>query len=507
MICLSFGMDGVGRAAASPRPQDIRDASSAASEAPQLARSLGLLDVTLYIVTAGSSLQWAATAAAAGPSSLVVWLLAGLAMFLPLAICVVFLSSRYPDQGGLYIWSKRAFGPFAGFMTGWMYWTSNLPFFPAMLYFTAGSALFWSGRADTASRASPAYFIAFSVAAIAVAAVLNVRGLRRATLLNSAGAIARWLGTLLLVALGLSTWWRYGPATTINRHTLIPEPNLREVQFWATIVFAWIGAEGISLMGGEIRDPRRTVPRALALAAPMIVAVYLLGTAAVLLSVSTQHTSALYGVMDAISISAARLGLVWLIPLGVLCVVFDRLGSVCLWLGTVARLPFVAGIDNYLPASFAKLHPRHGSPAVAIWTQAALAVLFVLLGQAGTSVSGAYNVLVDMMVAASLLPFLPLFGAAIKLSGATAVAGESRIPGGRVTVVVMGAVGMATSTGAIVLACVPAPGEEHPTLAVLKVVGVTAAVLLSGAALYAGGARRARRLERQARLALPVTPA
>jgi len=463
------------------------------SESPQLTRSLGLFAVTLYIVTAGSSLQWAATAAAAGPASLVVWVAVGLAMFLPLSICVVFLSSRYPDQGGLYVWSKRAFGPFAGFMTGWTYWTSNLPFFPAMLYFTAGSALFWSGRADAAARASPAYFVTFSIAAILVAALLNVRGLRHAAWLNSAGAVARWVGTLLLVALGLATWRRFGPATAINRHSLMPGLHLSEVQFWATIVFAWIGAEGISLMGGEIRDPRRTIPRALMLAAPMIVAVYVLGTAAVLVSLPAQHTNALYGVMDAISISAARLGLAWLIPLGVLCVVFDRLGSVCLWLGTVARLPFVAGIDHYLPESFARLHPRYGSPAIAIWTQALLAAVFVLLGQAGTSVRGAYNVLVDMMVAASLLPFLPLFGAAIALSGGVPAAGEVRIPGGRLTVIAMVALGMATSAGAIVLACVPAPGEEHPRLAVLKVVGVTAGVLLSGTALYVLGRRRARR--------------
>jgi glutamate:GABA antiporter len=496
----------MGRAAAPGQPLcALNAADSAASVAtpapPQLTRSLGLFAVTLYIVTAGSSLQWAATAAAAGPGSLIVWVVVGLAMFLPLSVCVVFLSSRYPDQGGLYVWSKRAFGPFAGFMTGWTYWTSNLPFFPAMLYFTAGSVLFWSGRADEAARASPTYFVVFSTAAILVAAVLNVRGLRHAAWLNGAGAVARWLGTILLVVLGLAIWRRFGAATAINRHTLLPGLRLSEVQFWATIVFAWIGAEGIALMGGEIRDPRRTVPRALALAAPMIVAVYVLGTAAVLLSVPAQQTNTLYGVMDAISISAARLGLGWLIPVGVLCVVFDRLGSVCLWLGTVARLPFVAGIDHYLPESFARLHPRYGSPAVAIWTQAALAVAFVLLGQAGTSVGGAYNVLVDMMVAASLLPFLGLFGAAIRLSSDAPVVGEVRIPGGRFTVVVLGSLGMATSAGAIVLACVPQPSEEHPALAVLKVVGATAAVLLSGAGLYAVGSMRARRHAGRARTA------
>ncbi len=79
---------------------------------PGLHRSLGLVDVALSFIITGSNLQWVATSAAAGPSSLVVWLIGALAMFVPLAIVVVYLSSRLPDEGGMYVWSKRAFGPF-----------------------------------------------------------------------------------------------------------------------------------------------------------------------------------------------------------------------------------------------------------------------------------------------------------------------------------------------------------------------------------------------------------
>ena len=285
-------------------------------------------DVALFMVTAGCSVQWATTAAAAGPSSLIVWLFGGLAMFLPLSVCVVFLSSRYPDEGGLYVWSKRAFGPFAGFMTGWTYWTSNLPFLTSLLYFAAGSALFWSGRRDTTVSASPAYFICFSIAALGVAAALNVRGLASAKWLNSAGAIARWLETILLVALGLAIWRRFGTATPITRQTIVPRFGLADTVFWATIAFAWTGPEAASFMGGEIRDPRRTVPRAFAIAAPMIAAIYILGTGSVLVSIAPEQTSALYGLMEAISSDAARLNLSWLIPVAAVFVVLDRLGSV-----------------------------------------------------------------------------------------------------------------------------------------------------------------------------------
>lgn len=469
------------------------DAIASTCENLHLTRALGLRDVTLFIVTAGTNLQWVATAAAAGPSSLIVWVMGALGMFLPLSVCVVFLASRYPDQGGLYVWSKRAFGPFAGFMTGWTYWTSNLPYLPSLLYFAAGSTLFWSAQRDAVADASPVYFVGFALAALVVAVLLNVRGLMVAKWLNNLGAIARWLAVILLIVLGIAVWWRFGSATTINRRTTVPSFRLTHIIFWSTIAFAWTGPEAASFMGGEIREPRRTVPRALGLAAPMIAAIYLLGTGSVLLAIPHEGTSALYGVMQAIGVAAARLGATWLIPVGAVCVSLACLGSVCAWLGAVARIPFVAGIDRFLPASFARLHPRYGSPTVAIVTQAAIAAAFALLGQAGTSVRGAYTVLVDMAVVAVMLPFVPLFGAAIKLSGTLPVAGEIRIPGGRVTVVGMALVGLTTTLGAMALAFVPPPNEQHPAMATIKVGGMTAAILLGGAAVYFAGCARAKR--------------
>src|SRR3982074_826592 len=90
---------------------------------------MGFRDLLLFYVVTGISLRWIATAAAAGPSSIVIWIGAWLAFYTPLALSVIELSSRYPQEGGLYIWSKRAFGDFAGFLCAWIYWTSNLPYF------------------------------------------------------------------------------------------------------------------------------------------------------------------------------------------------------------------------------------------------------------------------------------------------------------------------------------------------------------------------------------------
>jgi amino acid transporter len=450
--------------------------------APVLHRALGLRDVILYFVTAGTNLQWVATAAAAGPSSLAVWIIGGLLMFLPLSVCVVFLSSHYPEQGGMYVWSKRAFGPFAGFMTGWTYWTSNLPYFPGLLYFAAGNALFLTGGGSAQALAgAPGYFITFALLGLVLATWLNIVGLDVAKWLSNVGAFARWGATLLLVVLGLLAWSQFGSATTIDAASLMPRFGLMQLVFWSTIAFAWTGPESAAFMSGEIHNPERTVPRALAAAAPMIAAIYLLGTLSVLVALPSSDTSALYGVMEAIERSEQRLGLTGIVPVAAILVTVACLGSVGAWLGSVARIPFVAGLDHFLPPSFGRLHPRWRTPVAALVTQSAIAALFVFLGQAGTTVKGAYDVLVSMMVIAVLIPFLAVFGAAIKLSG------------GRATIVLMGLVGLATTIGSIALAMVPPAGEPNQALAILKIVGLTSVMVGTGVAIYFFGNRRARK--------------
>ena len=113
----------------------------------QLRRVLGFRDLLLFYLVTSFSLRWIATAAAAGPSALVIWVIAALGFFVPLVFTMLELSSRYPEEGGIYVWSKRAFGPFAAFITGWTYWGSNLPYFPGLLYFAAANALFIGGPA------------------------------------------------------------------------------------------------------------------------------------------------------------------------------------------------------------------------------------------------------------------------------------------------------------------------------------------------------------------------
>ena len=160
------------------------------------------------------------------------------------------------------------------------------------------------------------------------------------------------------------------------------------------------------------------------------------------------------------------------------------------WLGAVARIPFVAGIDRYLPPAFGRMHPRWGSPVVALLTQSGLAAVFIFLGQAGSSVRGAYDVLVSSTVVITMVPFVFLFASAFKLYAEPGTPETVRIPGGKVTVLSCAAIGLATTLTALVLALFPADDEPNKPFAVAKVIVLTAMMILLGVAVYAAGVSR-----------------
>jgi amino acid transporter len=453
---------------------------------------MGFWDVVLFFVAAVVGLRWIATAAAVGPSSLVVWLIAFVAFFIPLAFTVVELSARYPEEGGLYIWVKRAFGPFAGFIAGWMYWTSNLVYFPGLLYFSAGNALFMGGPSWQALSASETYFIIASLGGLGLALGLNLVGLGVGKWLHNAGGIGTWVPVGLLVGMGALAWARFGPAQDFGLVTLVPSIGVKELVFWSTIAFGFGGFEAASFMSEEIVDARRTIPRAIAVAGIIITGIYVLGTAAVLLAVPPGDVSSLQGIMQAIARTGDRVGLPAAGPVAAFLITIGNIGGVGAWLASTARLPFVAGLDRFLPPAFGRLHPRWGTPYVALIVQAAGAAVFVVLGQLGTNVKGAYDFLVGLGVISYFIPYLLMFAAMIKLQGEPAPAGIMRVPGGRPVAIVLASVGLATTAISIVLAALPPEDATDATLAVLKVVGSGVALLVIGVILYARARGKAR---------------
>lgn len=448
-------------------------------------------DLVWFYVVGVVGMRWVAVAAAAGPSSLVIWVIGAVALFIPLAFTVLELSSRYPQEGGIYVWTKQAFGDFAGFMTGWTYWGANLTYLPGLLYFAASTALYVFGPRFAHLQDSGAYFIAVSLAGLALAAALNIAGLQFGKWLTNIGAYATWIPMAVLVVMGFVAAAKFGAATPITPRSLLPNTGLKDMIFWATLAFGYSGLEAGSFMGGEIENPRRTVPRAVLIAGVLIPAIYILGTLAILLALPQGQATGLQGIMDAIVRTGDRVGIPGLGPFAAALIVLSALGGVGVWLAAPARLPFVAGIDHFLPRAFGRLHPRFGTPYVALLLQVGVAAFCAVLGQAGETPKKAYDILVSLGIIAYFLPYLVMFPAMIRLQREPAGPEVMRVPGGKPAAILCGAVGFLTSAVAVVLAAIPPADEAHPERYVLKVVGLSALLVASGAGTYAVGRRRA----------------
>jgi amino acid transporter len=453
---------------------------------------MGVADLALFYIVTGVSLRWIATAAAAGPSSIVIWIAVFFCFYLPLAFAVVELSSRYPQEGGLYIWVREAFGPFAAFMAGWSYFTSNLPYFPSVFYFDAGNALFIGGERWQHLHDSPAFFMIFALVALAGITALNIFGLRWGKWMHNIGALGMWLPAAIVIVLGGLAWYHFGSATEFSARTMTPSFDIQHMIFWSGLLFAFSGPEAASFMSGEIRDPRRTIPRALPIAGAVVVVCYLAGTIAVLLAMPAGEVNTLQGLVQAGAVAAQKLNAAWLIvPIAIL-ITIGNLGAASGFLAACARIPFVVGIDRMLPPVFGRTHPKWGTPYVALLLQGGLGALFVILGQAGTGVKGAYDVLVSMGIIALFLPFVGVFLALIKLQRGPSGPEVNRPLGGKPMSILVGCVGLTTTCLGIVLACFPAADEPNKILAVVKIMGLTAILLGTGWLVYYLGTRQSR---------------
>ncbi len=462
------------------------------AETKGLHRVLTLRDVTLFYIVAVIGPRWIGNAAAAGPSSILLWGLACVGMFIPSAFTVLELSSRYPEEGGIYVWARETFGEFTGFMTGWLYWASNLVYFPGLLYFAAGNILFVGGPSWLAHSADPVFFIWFSLGCLALALWVNIVGLEIGKHLNNIGAWATWLPIGLLVLAGIISYVKFGSATTFTIQTMLPHGGITTIAFWSTLAFGFGGLESASMLGDEIHDTRRTIPRAIFVAGISIVAVYILGTIAALVAIPANEMTSLQGIMQAIDRAVSRVGLGALSPVAAFLISLGSIGGVGAWMAAMSRLPFVAGVDKALPPAFAKLHPKWGTPVFALVVQALIAGGIAVLGQAGTSVRNAYTILVNLGVISFFIPYALMYAAMIRSQWLPAGPEVKRVPGGRGVGVLLGALGLATVLISIVLSCLPPADDPNPRLAVIKVVGSSLMMVAIGAGLYFVGRYRRR---------------
>jgi amino acid transporter len=465
---------------------------SAADAKSELRKSMGFWDVLLFNIAAVLGPRWIAAAGHNGTSSISLWVLAAVFFFVPGALVINELSSRFPHEGGLYVWSREAFGDFHGFIAGWTYWIYTVFYFPGLLLASASMSAYIIGGRGIALAQDRTFLLVVSLVMLLVAVLLNIIGLNIGKWLQNAGGVGTYVPLMMLAGIAGVVALHRGSATHFTLANMMPAWNWDTVNFWSQIAFAFTGLELVSAMSEEVHNPQRTLPRAVFGAGALIALMYIVGTFAVLALVPAADIDPQSGVFHAITVGSVAMRLGFLGILAAILVTAGNAGGVGSTVAGVARVPFVVGIDRYLPAAFGKIHPRWKTPYVSILVQAGISGGILLVSQVNETTRGAYQFLIDAAIILYFIPFLYMFAAVIKLARRADRKQNPHavlVPGGVAGAWIAGGLGFLVVLLGIAVSLVP-PGDSSDKLGFeLKLVGGTLVSILLGLFLYWRGAR------------------
>jgi amino acid transporter len=469
-----------------------RTAAGSSDPIKQLRKEMGFWDVLLFNIATVLGPRWIAAAAHNGTSSISLWVLAAVFFFVPSAMVINELSSRFPEEGGLYVWAKEAFGNFHGFVAGWTYWIYTIFYFPSLLIASAAMSGYVAGSGGASLAQNRTFLLAGSFVLLGVAVLLNIIGLNVGKWLQNAGGVATYIPLLILLGIAVTFWIQHGSVTHFTWPNMMPQWSWDTVNFWSQIAFAFTGLELVSAMSAEIRDPQRTLPRAVLSSGALIATIYILGTIAVLTIIPAPDVDPKSGVFQAITHGSTALRIGFVGVLAALLVSVGNAGGVGSTVAGIARVPFVVGIDRYLPQAFGKIHPKWKTPHVSILVQAVASGTVLLLSQINETTRGAYQSLVDITVILYFIPFLYMYAAVIKLANRKDRNENTQavlIPGGKVGVWVTSGVAFAVTLASIFFSIIPPGDSSNKALFEVKVVGASIAAIALGLGLYYRGAR------------------
>jgi len=471
----------------------------------QLRREMGLWDVLLFNIAAVLGPRWIAAAAHNGTSSISLWIIAALFFFVPTALVITELSTRFPHEGGLYVWSKDAFGDFHGFVAGWTYWVYTFFYFPGLLAASASMAAYVGGPGTANFAQNKTFILIGSLLLLAVAVWLNIIGLNVGKWLQNAGGVGTYVPLLMLVMVAFFVWLNHGSQTHFTWAKIRPGLNwdalvhLRpgfdwdRLNLWSQIAFAFTGLELVSAMSDEVKDPHKTFPRAIFASGVLIALIYIVGTIAVLVLLPADRVDPKSGVFQALTSGSSLLKLTFVGVTAAILVTAGNAGGVGSTVAGVARVPFIVGVDRYMPEAFGRIHPRWRTPYISILVQALISAAILLLTFRWNSVNGAYQTLVNAAVILYFVPFLYMYAAVIKLAYRKDRLENKKailIPGGIPGVWITGGLGFVVVMASILLSLVP-PGETSSKLLFeVQVIGGTVTAIGIGLVLYFRGARQ-----------------
>ena len=374
---------------ATAQPRALSPAGTILESTPtSLRKELGFLDLVLASILLVVIPDFFGTAVKAGPAHVLLWLIAIATFFIPQALVVAHLNGCMPIEGGLYEWARHAFGDAVGFLVAWNLWLYVVLYVASIGLVATTYAAYALGLDADATASNKWLVLAVSVAIIGVLMLVAHLGLRVGKWVTNAGSaltilIILFLAALPFLHLGHGTLHEYHPLGIVA-----PPLTLFSFSVFSKMTFgALCGFEYAAIFAGESRNPAKHLSRAILIAAPIIVLLYIFGSSAILAYVSPDKVDVIGPIPQALrlALGASPLAQV-IVPAAILLLLTNYLSSFSLNFAANTRLPMCAGWDHLLPKWFTTLHAKYRTPVNSILflgaiTLVASTVVLVGVGQ------------------------------------------------------------------------------------------------------------------------------
>ena len=447
--------------------------TEASPSVPGLKRSLKLGDLVLLNIVAVYTPGTISQVLPVGRFGLLMWAAGLLTFMLPYAMAIADLSARHPREGGVYAWTRLAFGDFHGFVCGWCYWVNTFLYVPSVFVSIAAVAALIGGPRTAWINDNPAMVMLIACGALWLSALLHIVGLGQGKWIQNLGACGRLAIAVVIIAAAL---WKLAAHLPAAGTTQAPLGFLPVLALWPFVLNALVGLDLGAAMTEEADQPGANIPRSLIAGGWAVGLCYLLTFGAVVF-LGAANPDPIYGHVQAVNALFTAAGAECLAPVTIILELAGLVGIGAAWLAAPARVPFAIGIDRYLPRAFAWVHPKFGTPYVALIVQAAIATVLILIYNYNARLKDAYLALLGSSIVLVMVTYVYLLAAWLKL--------------GRVDlrIKVLGGVCMAASALAVVAGFLPPPSVTDPLIFDVKLSGSVVVMLGCGLIVYAIGAR------------------
>jgi len=382
-------------------------------ESHGLARQLTLRDLVLTQILCVVGSGWVGVAAGLGRAQAVVWLSAMALFYVPMAASVFYLNREMPLEGGLYVWARRAFGDTWGFMTAWNIWAYGLCVTGTILYGLPSEFAYLIGPSAAWIPESRLASLGIVLAVLTAITAASLRGL----------ALGRWIHNIsgagmvaVFILLVLTPFWAILHGVPLHYAPLaieLPKPNLYSLALMGQMFGALCGLEYIAILAGEAKAPTRNIGLSVVISSPIICAMFILGTGAVL-AFHEFHAQIkidfIAPIPQTLRFAFGTNGFGNLLAMAAIILVQMRLIGAASYIFTgVTRLPMTAGWDHLIPEWFARLSKRNHVPVNSILVSAGIVTALLLLGTAGVKAAEAFQVLSQASQELYELSYLAMF--------------------------------------------------------------------------------------------------